>query len=153
RGTVYRIDLRKYRDSGGRPWGPGQWDRLLRRYPYGVVSSRDPVTEEILGATNCPVPYVRADWFAFAVSRPPLYHDLLDLPLTIATLERRLGVYVAANVRSSQADRIDPCRIGIVSSSRSGSFTASPARNNRILERHDLGGGRYYWKSYDFAGN
>src|SRR5262249_41765173 len=47
-----------------------------------------------------------------------------------------------AKVRAGEADRI-----GIVGSSW------TPSRNNRLLERHDLGDRRYYWKSYDFADN
>src|SRR5262249_3448761 len=101
-GTLFRINLRQYRDWQTQPWTPQWWDQILRRYPYGVTHPGDVVCQYVLSATKCRVPYVKADWFAFAASRPPLYHDLLGLPATVATLERRLKVDVAAKVRAGE---------------------------------------------------
>jgi hypothetical protein len=74
-GTLFRINLQHYRDSEGQPWTSGWWDKVLRRYPYGVTFPGNAAAKAVTTATGCQVPYVKADWFAFAVSRPPLYHD------------------------------------------------------------------------------
>jgi hypothetical protein len=54
--TIYRIDLRDYR------WGRRTWQRLLDNYSYGVLpgSAEFRATQT---ATECELPYVRADWF------------------------------------------------------------------------------------------
>ena len=44
------------------------------------------------------VPSVHIDWFIATASKPPLYHDLLSLPLTDRELETRLEVDVAGNL-------------------------------------------------------
>src|SRR5262249_26613617 len=88
--------------------------------------------------TDCTVPCVRADWFVFAASRPPLYHALLKLPETDRELENKLRIDVQANVRDGKAVRAGFSRSGV-------------ALHNRLIERHDLAHGAYLWKTYDFA--
>ncbi len=128
--TVFRIDLRDYK------WNERVWQRVLAAYPYGVVYDSDKA-KFIGDETHCPLPYVRADWFVFEASRPPLYHEVLQLPGTAAALEAQLRVDVAEDLRTLQA-------------ARAGFNGSGVARYNRLLERHESIHGAY-WKSYDFA--
>jgi hypothetical protein len=130
--TLLRIDLRDYQ------WNEKNWETVLGRNPYGIVFDSTAarfITEE----TRCPLPFVRADWFVAAASRPPLYHDLLQLPGNERELERLLRVDVAENVRQERAVR-------------AGFNSSGVSRNNRLIERHESGG-TVYWKSYDFGNN
>jgi formylglycine-generating enzyme required for sulfatase activity/serine/threonine protein kinase len=129
--TVYRIDLRDY------GWEKKEWEKVVEEYPYGVEYD-SPAARFCYTQTECSVPCVRADWFVFAASRPPLYHALLKLPETDRELEKKLQVDAKANLRDGKAVRAGFGRSGI-------------ALHNRIIERHDLAHGAYYWKTYDFA--
>ncbi|MEY2715314.1 MAG: Serine/threonine-protein kinase pkn1, partial [Planctomycetota bacterium] len=145
---VYRIDLRTIGCFSPRScWSSAQWDMICARYPYGrTLGIRE--EDEIkawMGGTE--LPFVRADWFVFATSRPPLYHDLLGLPGgdgkpgADQALERMLGVDVRRNI----LDGMRIARAGI-RDKQSG-----VSQHNRLIERHELPGGAYYWKSYDFG--
>ena len=130
--TVFRIDLRDLR------WDEAVWKAVLAQYPFGVTYS-DIAARSVYKATGCDLPYVRADWFVFAASKPPLYHEVLQLPKTDRELEAKLDVDVAANIRQERVAR--------------AAFNSSGvSRNNRMIERHESSFGAY-WKSYDFAGN
>ena len=88
------------------------------------------------------VPSVHIDWFIATASTPPLYHDLLSLPLTDRELETRLEVDVARNLINAPGVRV----------SRAGFNNSGVSNNNRVVERHTSRYGAY-WKSYDFAGS
>ncbi|MEZ5839027.1 MAG: hypothetical protein R3D02_00865 [Hyphomicrobiales bacterium] len=130
-GTVVRFDLA---DLG---WSAGDWSRLLAAYPYAVRPDA-PIFSFAADQTATPLPYLRADWFAFAASRPPLYDRMLDLPGSFAELQRRLGVDVAGNVAGLRV-------------ARSGFQKSGESPNNRIIERHTIPTG-FFWTTYDFAG-
>lgn len=130
--TIYRIDLRDYQ------WNAQTWTRILAAYPHHIPM-KGQALQWIVTATGTELPYVRADWFVANASRPPLYHDILQLPLTDRDLERQLRVDVLLDI---QEERVV----------RAGFNGSGIARNNRLLERHDAGYG-YYWKSYDFSEN
>ena len=91
---------------------------------------------------NSSIPSVHVDWFVATASSPPLYHDLLSLPLTDRALETRLGVDVLRNISSAPGVRVW----------RAGFNNSGVSNNNRMVERHASQHGAY-WKSYDFAGN
>lgn len=129
---VYRIDLRDYL------WNAQIWTRVLSNYPH-YLPQKGTTYAAIVKATQSELPYVRADWFVATASRPPLYQDLLQLPLTDRDLERLLRVDVILNI---QEERVV----------RAGFNGSGIARNNRLLERHDAGYGAY-WRSYDFSEN
>lgn len=136
-GTVYAIDLRDL------DWdAQDQWRRLVEVYPYGLKYGSHPdeslreLDREIVRETGVQLAVLRADWFVATASRPPLYHDLLELPRNARDLERRLGVNIPANFA---ADKL--MRAGFAKSGVSG--------QNRMVERHDATYGAY-WKSYDF---
>lgn len=100
-GTVLAVDLRRL------GWEKNhRWEELLQHYPYGLSyqDSSDVELRELARAVakladpQCEIPYLRADWFVAAASRPPLYHLLLGmekgrasgaLPEPIALLARR----------------------------------------------------------------
>jgi formylglycine-generating enzyme required for sulfatase activity len=145
-GLVERIDLRELRCADrATPWSGAQWDMLCAKYPYGrsLGIDQEAAIEKWLGTQ---LPFVRADWFVYAASRPPLYHDLLGLPGADGrpgadrALELMLGVDVPTNI--IEGKRI--ARAGI-RNKQSG-----VSQHNRLIERHDLADGAYYWKSYDF---
>ena len=130
--TIFRIDMRDLH------WNVGMWERVEEANPYFLpLTSRDAVAAG--EATQCRMPYVRADWFVFAACKPPLYHVMLGLPETDAELESLLRVNVAANIDQEQTIRAAFNRSGV-------------SQNNRLIEWHKSPYGSY-WKSYDFAGN
>lgn len=130
--TILRIDLRDFE------WDEEVWDTILRANPYGM-SYATPTAQSCYALTKCAQPYVRADWFVHAASRPPLYHDVLRLPQSDVELEKKLDVDVAKNIRNERIWR-------------AGFNESGVSRNNRLIERHRSPYGAY-WKSYDFAGN
>ena len=88
------------------------------------------------------IPSVHLDWFVATASTPPLYHELLSLPLTDSELETRLGVDVIRNISNAPGVRVW----------RAGFNNSGVSNNNRMVERHASQHGAY-WKSYDFAGS
>lgn len=130
--TILRVDLRYYQ------WTPDVWKSILAEYPYAVTLPGE-TARAVYAATECDMPYARADWFVFAASRPPLYHDILQLPRTDRELEQRLAVDAEANIRNEKV-------------ARAGFNSSGVSSNNRLIERHRSGYGAY-WKSYDFANN
>ena len=142
-GTIFYIDLRHYewdRNDG--------WTQIEGAYPYHI--SFDSPAQTALKAQltrlqtemKCDIPSVHVDWFIATASLPPLYHDLLSLPLTDRELETRLEVDVNQNLLNAPGVRVW----------RAGTNTSGVSNNNRVIERHKSRYGAY-WKSYDFAGN
>lgn len=130
--TIFRIDLRQY------GWKTATWDRIVSANPYGVTyKTRTALACYELAQT--PMPHVRGDWFVYSASRPPLYHEVLDLPETDRELEKLLHIDALENIGNEAVAR--------------AAFNGSGvSRNNRLIERHKSPHGAY-WKSYDFAGN
>jgi len=131
-GTILRIDLRDYQ------WSERTWEKVVGRNPYGVRYDQESA-QACRDAAGCDLPYVRGDWFVAAASRPPLYHDILELPLHERELEKLLRVDVNENIRQERV-------------ARAGFNSSGVSRNNRLIERHETGA-TVYWKSYDFAAN
>ena len=142
-GTIFYIDLRRYE------WDVNNaWTQIETTYPYHI--SFDAPTQTALRAQlgrlqtemQSDIPSVHVDWFVATAATPPLYHDLLSLPLTARELETRLGVDVARNISTAPGVRVW----------RAGFNNSGVSNNNRMVERHAFRDGAY-WKSYDFAGN
>lgn len=131
-GTLIRIDLRDYK------WTARQWDRLAAVYPYRAAEEGE-AFRSVATLTGAARVHLRGDWFVATASRPPFYHDFLQLPEGDRALERLLQVDVAADVRDDNA-------------LRAGFNGSGVSRNNRVLERHDAAHGAY-WRSYDFGDN
>lgn len=128
-GTILRIDLRWYM------WDFTLWNRILNDYPYGILDDST-AARAIMVSTATKVPTLRGDWFVATASRPPLYQDVLQLPASLAELERQLRVDANLNITQERIMRAAFNGSGI-------------SKNNRILERHDAVHG-YYWRTYDF---
>ncbi len=142
-GTIFYIDLRRYEWDRNDGWG-----QIEGAYPYHI--SFDGPTQTALRVQlgrlqtemKSNIPSVHVDWFLATASLPPLYHDLLSLPLTDSELETRLGIDVASNLRDAPGVRVW----------RAGFNNSGVSNNNRMVERHAFRDGAY-WKSYDFAGS
>ena len=142
-GTILYIDLRHYE------WDRNNsWTKIEAEYPYHIsfdapeqTALRDQLSR-LQTEMKSDMPSVHADWFIAQASLPPLYHDLLSLPLTDRELETRLEVDVVQNLLNAPGVRVW----------RAGTNNSGVSNNNRVIERH---ASRYgaYWKSYDFAGS
>ena len=136
--TIFYIDLRRYE------WDVNNaWTQIETTYPYHI--SFDAPTQTALRAQlgrlqtemQSDIPSVHVDWFVATAATPPLYHDLLSLPLTARELETRLGVDVARNISTAPGVRVW----------RAGFNNSGVSNNNRMVERHAFRDGAY-WKSY-----
>lgn len=130
--TIIRINL----DDIG--WDAKDWDEVLAVYPYNLQPESD-LKAVLTNTSGTQLPYVRADWFAFTASQPPLYDKLLKLPNTFPEVAKQEGVDIDANIRRFVAQRSGFQRSGV-------------SQNNRMIERHPSRAG-YFWTSYDFGGN
>ena len=142
-GTIFYIDLRRYE------WDRNDaWTQIEGVYPYHI--SFDAPTQTALrdqlgrlqGEMKCDIPSIHIDWFVATASTPPLYHELLSLPLTDKELETRLEVDVIRNLQNAPGIHVW----------RAGFNNSGVSNNNRMVERHTSRYGAY-WKSYDFAGS
>ena len=142
-GTIFYIDLRHYEWDVNDGWG-----QIEAEYPYHI--SFDAPTQTALRdqlnrlqtEMKSDIPSVHVDWFVAQASLPPLYHELLSLPLTDRELETRLEVNVVRNLLNAPGVRVW----------RAGTNNSGVSNNNRVIERHTSRYGAY-WKSYDFAGS
>ncbi len=159
-GALVRIDLRDYEWSKDQwdamatgvynnsvaraDFSEKAWDALLRTsssiYPYAIAPHSDPILGALAKGVGDQVPILRADWFTRFASESPYYDVLLELPDNIQVLEDRLNVDVRSNIFNQRVIRagFDRGESGV-------------SDHNRMLERHELANGGYYWKSYDFA--
>ncbi len=135
--TLFGIDLRDYE------WEVEAWADLESTYPYGIRHrsrlESNPLDDEEQLAKTMGVRHLvlRGDWFVDTLARPRFYHRFLDLPDTVAGLEKRLGVDSAANVQNFRA-------------ARAGFAGSGVSIGHRVLERHPSRDGAY-WQSFDFA--
>ncbi len=141
--TIFYIDLRHYE------WDANDgWTRIEEEYPYHIPFDAPEHTAlrtqlgRLQTQMKCDIPSVHIDWFIAKAASPPLYHDLLSLPLTERELETRLEVNVARNLTNAPGVRVW----------RAGFNNSGVSNNNRMVERHTSRYGAY-WKSYDFAGS
>ena len=142
--TIFYIDLRDYE------WeiGTNRWTLIENEYPYALEFNAPLQTAlrnqlaNLREKMDCEVPFIHVDWFLATASLPPLYHDILDLPLTDRALETRLEVNVVENIRNAAGRRVW----------RAGFNESGVSNHNRVVERH-LSRYGAYWKSYDFAGS
>ncbi len=142
-GTIFYIDLRHYEWDVNDGWG-----QIEAEYPYHIsfdapeqTALRDQLSR-LQTEMKSDIPSVHVDWFVAQASLPPLYHELLSLPLTDRELETRLEVDVLRNLLNAPGVRVW----------RAGFNNSGVSNNNRMVERHKSIHGAY-WKSYDFAGS
>jgi serine/threonine-protein kinase len=121
---------------------PRSGDEPHNGYAYALTYRTDGLDQlgrdiERLTGSKPPKLCVRADWFIAKASRPPLYHELLELPDDAEELEARLGVDTEADFLAARLMRGAVNRSGV-------------SLSNRLLDRHRALFGPY-WLSYDFA--
>ncbi len=142
--TIFYIDLRDYQ------WevGTNRWTQIERIYPYTDeynAPAETALNEKLISlqeTLNCKVPVIHVDWFIANAALPPLYHDILELPLTERELQEKLEVSVTENIQNAPGKRVW----------RAGFNNSGVSNHNRVVERHTSQHGAY-WKSYDFAGS
>ena len=145
--TLLYIDLRHYEWD---EWDTRDdvWQRIEQDYPYTLEFNPETDADQfekltqLRQDTGSNMPFIHADWFLATASLPPLYHDILRLPVTDSALEQQLGINVARNIQQSPGIRV----------ARAGIIDSGVSKNNRVVERHTSVYGAY-WKSYDFAGS
>jgi hypothetical protein len=135
-GLVLRIKLSDYN------WSQTKWKELERLYPYSldhwnVGGAARGMISEISASTGSRTPILRGDWLINQLTTSQTYAYFLDLPSTDGALEKLLKINVVQNLKSNTAVR-------------GGLFTSGISRNNRVIERHEIPEGGYYWKTYDF---
>lgn len=154
-GTVLALDLRDLDWDLNDNWGKiigfasakGNPKPLTlephKGYPYALTHERYPdeaelniLAKRVYQLAGTDIPAVRADWFLTAASLPPLYYELLNIPMHTDDLERQLKVNVAYNFHRDTL-------------TRAGFVKSNVSSQNRLVERHDAIFGAY-WKSYDF---
>jgi mono/diheme cytochrome c family protein len=130
--TIFRIDIRDLR------WKSTTWGQILAWYPYGfhINSALIQEIEEMSGAH---LPSIRGDWFVAVASRPPLYHDILELPDTLQGLQDLLRIDFRQDVAQERV-------------ARAGFNESGVSEHPRIIERHETADGAC-WVSHDFAGS
>jgi mono/diheme cytochrome c family protein len=157
-GALVRIDMRDYEwtdedwnalttgvfTRGAEEAGFTQqsWTDLAVVYPYALDPSSDNLLSVLANGTGTPVPILSASWFTHFAASSPYYDMLLRLPPQIKDLEARMGVDVDRNIQRAEVAR-----------AAYGEGSSGVSDHNRMVERHDLPRGGYYWKSYDFAGS
>lgn len=135
-GTVIRINIADLN------WDEHKWAEVENLYPYSVIGIKGDALSQIQHITHTKAPIVKGDWFAFTASRAPLYNKLLHLPNTLTELETQIGIDANRNI-----DKGDVIRAAFTQGH------SNVSDHNRLIERHDLPTGGYYWKSYDFGGS
>ncbi|MBL8853867.1 MAG: hypothetical protein JNK57_07830 [Planctomycetaceae bacterium] len=136
-GFVLAIDLRELRWTAG-----NQWLEILSQYPYGLKfehasdQTLRQAAADVQELSQAEMPLLRADWFIYALSQPPLYPQLLQLPLELTDLEQRLGIQIEENITRGEI-------------ARAGFSQSSMSPQNRLIERHE---GKYgaVWIGYEF---
>lgn len=136
-GYVLAIDLRDLR------WNTGnQWLQIVNHYPYGLKfdyvrdSQLRQAAADVQALSQAEMPLVRADWFIYAASQPPLYPELLQLPFALRDLEQRLGLDIAQNIARGEI-------------ARAGFSQSGMSPQNRLVERHEAKFGAV-WVGYEF---
>ncbi len=81
-------------------WDEARWNALSDARPADAMASVSPDLAQITGAR---APVIRADWLAYAATRPSFYYGALEIPDHLADLERRLGVTRNAERHGPQA--------------------------------------------------
>src|SRR5262249_52977782 len=113
----------------------GVWEKVAAAYPYSANESETPISAGI----GTKLPALRADWFLAVASRPPLYHQLLQLPNHLHDLEDLLGVNMSADLQRGRV-------------ARAGFTNSGETLHNRMIERHESPYGAV-WLSFDFFEN
>lgn len=139
--VIYAINVR---DLGWDQDNFAKWKSLLTAYPYGTQPGRRGDAQRSFDNIKSlfetrdffdGIAYIRGDWFISQAMRPPLYHDLLDIPNTLKDLESKEGF-------DRQRDYL---RNQIV---RGGVLLSGVSTQSRVIDYHQAERG--VWMSFDF---
>lgn len=144
-GLIFRIDLRHY------GWSREIWDAIACENPFAIDFFENAVLDEadaIRDVTLAPIFLQPADAFLRIASRPPFYHEILQIPDNLADFLALEGVDIDAAVDDEVAN--DQDRVV-----RAGFAESGVATFNRIVEWYEIkgGNGEYCWISHDFYSN
>ena len=132
---LVRVDIRDL------DWDDAKWKVLETAYPFGIDPKSDATLAALVNVTGASIPIMRTDWFMANAGKPKIYHALLQLPKNIQEFEKNvLNIDVEDNIIRRRV-----MRAGF------NQGTSAVSANNRMIERHELPQGGYYWKSYDMA--
>ena len=132
---LVRVDIRDL------SWNDNEWNVLEKAYPFGIDPKSDSTLAALVNATGANIPIMRTDWFMANAGKPKIYHVLLQLPKNIQEFEKSV-------LNIDAEDNIIRRRVMRAGFNQGASAVSA---NNRMIERHELPQGGYYWKSYDMA--
>jgi hypothetical protein len=145
-GVIYRIDLREFNlspDDFDNVVKVGQYPYALKRFDQDEVGFYETAIAD-LTENQKTISFIRADWFVFTASQPPVYYNLLRIPNTKVQLLKQLGVDQTRQFEDEDAKRVGVRQSGV-------------ANFPRVIDRYDLeiGIGPFQydgslWTTYDF---
>jgi hypothetical protein len=140
RELIYRIDIRDYGwnrdvDVGGQAFEDG-WEAIIANSPYAVPFEGNDVDAVTL-LTGTAVPFLFADALTAAASIGDLYYGLVDMPDNLNDLLDDLRIDVQRDFDTGRAVR-------------AGTGDSGVSREERLIERHEIGGGGVYYQAFDF---
>ncbi|MDC0716154.1 c-type cytochrome domain-containing protein [Nannocystis bainbridge] len=141
--TLFRYDLRHY------GWSALQYESVVCEVPFaveyfdgGFMTNANAVKQD----TKTKVFVLPGDALLHSTTRPPLYHQLLGIPGTLADLEGKLGIDLAADTAFEAANDQEVTTWAGFKKSNVGFF-------NRVIQRFLLSAEDYFWISRDFNSN
>lgn len=141
--SVFRIDIRDY------GWTAELWESIVCQDPFAIEYIDDGLMTNAASVkqdTETSVFVVTGDWFISQTARPPLYHEILAIPKTLAELEAELGVDIGAEIEFEKVNDKDDVALA-------GLFKSGVAFFNRVIARFSISAVRYLWFSFDFDSN
>jgi mono/diheme cytochrome c family protein len=142
---IYRIDIRDYNwdrdvDVGGQQFRDG-WEAIIAASPYAVPFVGDQA-EDLRDDTVTDVPVLNADAMLDVAALGDLYYGLIEVDVN-----QSLADFVANDLGIDVDDNFEDGDVV-----RAGTTRSAISREDRVVERHDLGRRRgVFWQSFDFA--
>lgn len=138
---IFRIDIRDYGwarniNGLGLNFNDG-WEAIVSTSPY-AVEFEGPEADFVVNETETEVPFLFSNALVAAASSGPVYYGLVDAGDSIDELFSNLRVDVQRDLDNERAIRAGTTRSAI-------------SRQNRVVQRHDLGFGGSLWQSFDFG--
>lgn len=150
-GLLLRIDLRDYAwhepivvdDSAY----ANAWERIAAASPYAIRFTGDLATD-IAASADTEYAVLPAEPLMAVAALPPVYYDVLRVPLTRDALAQTLDLDLAAIVAEERAT--DPDAVG-----RAAFHDSGLSHLHRAVERYEVpfAAERALWRTYDFTGN
>jgi mono/diheme cytochrome c family protein len=140
---IYRLDIRDYdwdRDVNGFQDG---WEAIINESPYAIPFVGDQA-DDLRDDTETDVPIMNADALLDVAALGDLYYGLIDVDPNQSLddfVANDLGIDVDEDLENGEMVRAGTTRSAI-------------SREDRVVERHDLGVRRgFFWRTFDFSGD